>query len=62
MTGARTAARPQKVMYSFGYESKVRALNGFSDMFNLPDFEERHARCAAKISSGNQAERIDHNG
>ena len=37
MTGARTEAKSQKVMYSFGYESETRALNGFEEMFDLPD-------------------------
>ena len=33
MTGARTEAKSQKVMYSFGYESRARALNCFAEMF-----------------------------
>ena len=45
-------AKLQKVMYSFGYESKARALNGFGDMFNLPDFEERRAKLVAGLDKG----------
>ena len=55
MTSAKTDAKPQKAMYSFGYESKARALNGFGDMFNLPDFEERRARLVAGLDKESTA-------
>ena len=51
MTSARTEAKPQKAMYSFGYESKARSLNGFSEMFDAPDFEERRARLVAGLDN-----------
>ena len=39
-----------KTMYVSGYESQVRGLNGFVEMFNLPDFEERRKRLVAGLS------------
>ena len=39
-----------KTMYVYGYESQVRGLNGFVEMFNLPDFEERRKRLVAGLS------------
>jgi len=44
-----TSTTATKEMYSFGYESKARALNGFGEMFGLPDFEERRARLIAGL-------------
>ena len=31
---------------------EVTALNGFGDMFNLPDFEERRARLVTGLGKG----------
>lgn len=48
----KNVAQSAKVMYSHGYESRARALNGFGDMFNLPDFEERRARLVTGLGKG----------
>ena len=51
----KDAIQSSKAMYSYGYESRARALNGFGDMFNLPDFEERRAKLVAGLDKESTA-------
>ena len=51
----KNAVQSQKAMYSYGYESKARALNGFAEMFDLPDFEERRAKLVAGLDKESTA-------
>ena len=51
----KNAVQSQKAMYSYGYESKARELNGFAEMFDLPDFEERRAKLVAGLDEESTA-------